>query len=258
MIRLLITCLVAVAFIFGLWSIVLTDRMLINGIEKSLMDGDLHVEVTDLKKGLFFDFKSAHMTLKKSDRALISIDDVTGRINPLKLLTGKPPLDFRGNVGGGRIDGEAGFFKRSSANIRVYKANIEEIPFFAFSGLEGNGAVSGECRLAKGTGDIKFVVKDAHLKNGSFGGISVPLDVFHDAKGAMAIEGPTVKIVSFSLEGEGIYARIKGNIIGKKLDVTLELMPDRSFKESIAFSALGNYRVSPGYFVIPITTTLPF
>jgi type II secretion system protein N len=257
-IRLLIACLIAVAVIFGLWSIVFTDRMLIYGIEKSLTDGDLHVEVTDLKKGLFFDFKSAHMTLKKSDRALISIDDVTGRINPLKLLSGKPPLDFRGNVGGGRIDGEAGFLKRSSANIRVDKANIEEIPFFALSGLEGNGTLSGEFRLAKGTGDIKFVVKDAHLKNGSFGGVSVPLDVFRDAKGAMSIEGPTVKIVSFSLEGEGIYARIKGNIVGKRLDVTLELMPERSFKEALIFSALENYRVSPGYFVIPITKTLSF
>jgi type II secretion system protein N len=232
--------------------------MLIYGIERSLTDGDLHVEVTDLKKGLFFDFKSAHMTLKKSDRALISIDDVTGRMNPLKLLAGKPPLDFRGNVGGGRIEGEAGFLKTSSANIRVDKANMEEIPFFALSGLEGNGILSGEFRLAKGTGDIKFVLKDARLKTGSFGGVSVPLDVFRRARGAMTVEGPTVKIVSFSLEGEGIYARIKGNIVGKRLDVTLELMPDRSFKESIVFSALGNYRVSPGYFVIPITKTLEF
>ena len=258
MIRLFIACLIAVAVIFGLWSIVFTDRMLIYGIEKSLRDGDLRIEVTDLKKGLFFDFKAAHMTLKKSDRALISIDEVAGRINPLKLLAGKPPLDFSGNVGGGRIDGEAGFLKRSPANIRVYRANIEEIPFFALSGLEGNGTLSGECRLAKGTGDIKFVVKDARLKTGSFGGVSVPLDVFRDAKGAMTVEGPTVKIVSFSLEGEGIYARIKGNIVGKKLDLTLELMPDRSFKEAFIFSALENYRVSPGYFVIPITKTLEF
>lgn len=198
------------------------------------------------------------MTLRKSGRALISIDDVTGRINPLNMLAGEAPLHFRGNVGGGRIDGEAGLLKGSPADIRVDKAHMEEIPFFALSGLEGSGALSGEFRLAKGTGDIKFVVKDARLKTGSFGGVSVPLDVFRGAKGAMTVEGPTVKIVSFSLEGDGIYARIKGNIVGGTLNVTLELMPDRSFKESIVFSALGNYRVSPGYYVIPITKTLEF
>jgi type II secretion system protein N len=256
--RLIVICLAGAAFVFGLWSVVITDRVLIGMAEKALDGSGLRLEVTDLKKGFFFDIKAARVTVSNSGRRLLFIDDFTGRINPFHLLAGRPPLRFWGTLGGGRVDGQVGFFRGSPATVSVEKAQINEIPLFGLSGLEGSGTLSGELRSAKGKGDIQFTVKDARLKTISYGGVPVPLEVFHDARGALQIGGAGIKIVSFSLDGDGIYARVKGNVAGKRLNVSLELMPDSSFRDAIVFSALGRYRLSPGYYVIPITTTLPF
>ena len=256
--RLIVVCLVGAAFVFGLWSVVITDRILIGMAETALAGSGLRIEVTDLKKGLFFDVNAARITLAASDKRLLFIDDFTGRVNPFRMLAGLPPLRFEGTLGGGRVAGQAGFFEGSPMTVRVDKARIEEIPFFGLSGLEGSGTLSGELRSVKGKGDVQFTVEDARLKTVSYGGVPVPLEVFHEARGALQIEGTGIKIVSFSLDGDGIYARIKGNVAGKRLNVSLELMPDSSFRDAIVFSALGRYRLSPGYYVIPITATLPF
>ncbi len=254
--RLLLAGLVIAAVIFGLWYVVVTDRLLIYMMESSLGD-DLRVRVTDLKKGLFFDFEAAHMALKKSESVLVSVDDVKGRIHPLRLLLGQPALHLRGSLAGGGIDAMIGPFRRT-ADVRVTGAHIGEIPFVGFAGVEGTGTLSGQLTIAGGRGDVTFTVTDARLQTGSFGGIAVPLSMFHEARCAMSIQGEVVKVLSFSLEGEGIYARIKGEIAGRTLNLNLELMPDRSFKEAVFLSALGTYRVSPGYYVIPIRKTLTF
>jgi type II secretion system protein N len=256
--RFIVVCLVGAAFVVGLWTVVITDQVLIGMAEKTLTGSGLRIDVTGLKKGFFFEIKAARITLSKSDRRLLFIDDFTGTINPFNMLAGRPPLRFVGTLGGGRVDGQAGFFRGSPATVRVERAHIKEIPFFGLSGLEGSGTLSGELRTAKGKGYVEFAVEDTRLKTVSYGGVPVPLDVFREARGALQIGGTAVKIVSFSLEGDGIYARVRGNITGKTLNASLELMPDSSFRDAIVFSALGRYRESPGYYVIPITTTLPF
>lgn len=257
MIRLLIAGLIVVTVVFGLWFVVITDEMVIGMIQNSVADGDMKVEIETFKKGLFFTFTSPHIALTKSGRPLIMMDDVAAQVNPLNLLTGRPPVKFRGDLGGGRINGEIGLFKGGTTDFRLDGANIAEIPFFRLIGLEGRGALSGELKTRGTTGDIKFTVKDTRLRTASFGGVPVPLEIFREAKGAMTLEGPTLSIVSFTMEGEGIYARIRGKIAGKTLNVTLELMPDASFRgEAIMLAALTNYKVSPGYYVIPITKTL--
>jgi type II secretion system protein N len=183
--RLIVVCLAGAAFVFGLWYVVITDQVLIGMAEKTLAGG-LRIEVTDLKKGVFLDVKAARVTFSKSDRRLLFVDDFRAGINPFNMLAGRPPLRFGGTLGGGRLEGQAGLLKGSPAIITVEKAQIEKIPFFALSGLEGSGTLSGELRSAKGKGDIQFTVEDARLKTVSYGGVPVPLDVFHDARGATA------------------------------------------------------------------------
>jgi hypothetical protein len=43
------------------------------------------------------------------------------------------------------------------------------------------------------------------------------------------------------------------------MDLTMEIMPDSSFTgNSYIFSMIDNYKVSPGYYVIPIKSTISF
>ena len=132
------------------------------------------------------------------------------------------------------------------------------IPFFRALGFAGSrGVFSGDMNIENSRGEIRFALTNAAFESASFGGIVLPLEMFYKARGAMTINNKTVDIKSFALEGDGIYARIKGNITEGRASLTAELMPERSFKEkNYIFSMLEQYKVSPGYYSIPITSNL--
>jgi hypothetical protein len=81
----------------------------------------------------------------------------------------------------------------------------------------------------------------------------VPLEVFHEIKGAATIKDETVEVQSLALSGRGVYGRVRGSIKGMNVDMSLELMTDLSSGlGSLAHTVLGQYHVSPGYYVIPL------
>jgi type II secretion system protein N len=250
----------AVIFLFGLWQIVITDSMVSALIENSLKDSDISVDITNLKKGLFFNLTLDRIILKKSGNTLLSIENASGKINPLSLFIMRLTLHFSGDIGGGRIDGGVNLFKKKNLiDMDIRNAHIEEIPFFALIGLDGKGVLSGELRLENGKGETRLEIKETELNAGTFGGVAVPLQVFDNARGAISISSGMLKVVSFSLEGKGIYARIKGTITGGRTDLTMELMPDKTFSENNpVFSLIESYKVSPGFYSIPINSNLPF
>jgi len=243
-----------VILVFGLWSIVITDSMISGLIENSLRDGTMSVEVVNLKKGLFFNLTLDRLILKKSGNTLLSIENASGKINPLSLFIMRLTLYFSGDIAGGSIDGRIDLFRRKNhIDMNIRNAHIEEIPFFALIGLDGKGVLSGVLRLENGEGETRLEVKETELKTGTFGGIAVPLEMFNSARVAIEIGSGTLRVVSFSLEGKGIYARIKGTITGGATDLTMELMPDKTFSESNpVFSLIQSYKVSPGFYSIPI------
>ena len=73
-----------------------------------------------------------------------------------------------------------------------------------------------------------------------------------------------IKLESFTLEGEGLYVRLKGGLpltmpLGAApLNLTLELMPKPEFleRQKFVFLLLTKYLTSPGHYEIPIRGTL--
>ena len=250
----------AVILLFGLWSIVITDSMISGLIENSLRDGTMSVDAVNLKKGFFFNLTLDRIILKKSDNTLLSIENASGNINPLSLFIMRLTLHFSGDIGGGRINGIVDLFKgKKHIDMDIRNAHIEEIPFFALIGLDGNGILSGGLRLENGKGEVRLEVKETELKTGTFGGIAIPLEMFDNARVAITIGSGMLRVVSFSLDGKNIYARIKGTITGGRTDLTMELMPDKTFRENNpVFSLIESYKVSPGLYSIPIKSSLPF
>lgn len=251
---------IAVLIFYGLWLIAISEGLLIDLIENSLKGAPLSVEITDLRKGLFYNFKSQRVTLKRSGKTLLSIENAAGNIHPFSLFLMKIALSFNGAISGGEIQGKVDLMKgRHRVNVHIENAKIEGIPLFEVMGLRERGTLSGELKIEDGFGDLRFSIKDAKFERGSFSGVMIPLDMFDNAKGAMAIHGDLIKIVSFSLEGKGIYARIKGNITGNVVDLTIEIMRDSSLKgKTYLFSMIEHYNVSPGYYMIPIKSRLSF
>ena len=107
------------------------------------------------------------------------------------------------------------------------------------------------------TGEARFSIREARFE-GAFPGVDfLPLDLFQSIRGSLTIE-KTITVKSLTLEGRGVYARVNGNIKGNSLDMKIELMMDSSFgQEPVLAKDLGQYRVSPGYYVIPFSHNFP-
>jgi type II secretion system protein N len=258
--KILFAIILAFLIFYSLWFIGVSEGFLKDLIQHSLQDTSLSVDIHDFRKGLFFNVTSQSVTLKYADKTLLSMEKMGGRIHPLQLFLMRVALSFDGEIGKGRIQGKLDLLSGGhQAHLRMDQANIEGIDFFDMIGLRGNGLLSGELKLNNERGDLKFSIKEARFERGSFAGGVAPLDLFDRARGAMSIKGKTLRVSSFSMEGKGIYARVKGEVIGNKVDLILEVMRDSSFRETFPLlSAIESYQVSPGYYVIPIKTVLSF
>lgn len=257
--RLLIACLFALGLVFGLWIVAVPESLLAGLIERAMHDSDIRIETADIRKGFLFDFTCGSVRLMKNDKTLIEIEDLSGRINPLSLLALRLNVHFKGEAGGGKVKGKIDLFRgKSHVQIDVADADVAGMPFFSVLGIEGKGVLTGSVKIEDMRGVIKFSIKDARFGSDSFGGTAVPLYVFAGARGAMTIIGNSVRITSFTLEGPGIYARLSGNITGGKMDLTMELMPEKSFKDgNFILLVLERYKNSPGHYAIPIAGNLP-
>jgi type II secretion system protein N len=258
--RFLAAAIIGAGIIAGSWFVVFPERTLLALVSTSLHGSGLAVDVGGFRKGFFYDFDAQNLALKKSDRTLLTAENVSCRLDLPSLLLLRPVVRCDGEIAGGRIKGSVGLLQGNGPiKVNIADARIEEMPFLSSLGVSGSGSISGRMNLEKGAGDILFAVQDVHLLPASFGVIKVPLDVFSDGTGALAIDGRMLRITSFSLEGSGIYARVKGTVEGNTMNLKMELMPDKSFMErNPVFALLAAYRDSPGHYSIPISAKVHF
>lgn len=250
--RLAIGIALALIFVFLLWLIVIPDSLIVTLVENAVGDENSAIEVRGIKKGLFYTFTADEISLKKKTVLLVSVHNIRVRIKPVYLLLLKLKLSFDGNIADGNISGHVELQKgKNRTEISVTGADINKIPFLGLIGIKGQGRLSGELRPANSPGDLKFAVDNARFEDAVFSGVPVPLGLFHTAKGAMVI-GDNIEIRSFAFEGRDIYARLKGNIVRNNLDLQLELMPEDSMKANPALLLLNRFRVSGGYYLVPI------
>jgi type II secretion system protein N len=257
--RLLVAGVLAIFIVFGLWFLAVPEDLIKVRMER--LGGDcLQVEVADVRKGLFYNFGSQRITLRRSADVLLFVDNFKGRINLFSLFRGRLTLFIQGDVSGGTIEGVVDLLGgRDRVDLRLDHSSIEGIPWLARIGLRGKGILSAELRLDEGAGDLQFSVRDARFENTSSSGLVLPLDWFEKVKGTMAVRGNSIRVKFLSLEGEEIYARVKGEIVEGKMDLVVELMPDSSFMKKgkgFLFSAIEHYKVSPGHYLIPIKSSI--
>ena len=255
--KLLITLIAIPVILWGIW--IAFPRTSIQSIIEGFVSTEKHrLEVSGLKKGLFYNFTIDHLTLKSSGEEQISSDNIYGRINPLSLMTLRLDVSFHGSVGGGNLSGLINLIKNKlQIGLDVSNASISDIPFLKRAGIKGTGTLSGKFTALNDTGHVEFVAKDSRFEPAFFSGMKVPLNFFHNIRGAMDIKGNIIYVVSVALEGRDIYARLKGVIKDAVLDLTMELMPGISFLENPLFIyQIEKYKVSPGYYVIPVKGNL--
>ncbi|MBI5101794.1 MAG: type II secretion system protein GspN [Nitrospirae bacterium] len=252
---LLAACLFFFVLVLCIWNILVPLERIPDLVDRSLEGSSIKAEFDGLKKGFFYNFTAEKIRFKKNETTLLVVENISGRIELLRLLGLRLPVNVRGDFGGGSMTARVDLIgsDRGMA-LSVSNASTDLIPLFSLSGIKGRGLLSGELLLKNNAGDARFDISDAKFTSATFGGIPVPLGIFRSARAALSIDGRTVKVVSFSMEGEDIYARVKGDITGGRPDLSLELMPEKTFTEkNPAFMLLEKYRVSPGYYSVPLT-----
>lgn len=239
--------------IFGAWFIAVPEGMIHDFISNSAKSDKILIKPDGIEKGLFFTLNIGKIEIKKKDEtSLLTIENVQIKPDLMSLIKLTPQLPFTGNMHSGVIEGIYGT-KDDSLNMRGKDIKLEEIQPLKLLNIEGQGNLSFKMETIKGEGEIIFNVREAKLKTTILpGGYILPLNWFNDIKALLAVRRATTEIKSFTLEGDGVYARIKGNITGDALDLKMELMPDASFKQPSLLMLIEPFKASPGYYVIPI------
>jgi type II secretion system protein N len=254
---------------FGLWYVAVPEDLIVGLIEGSVKSDVFSLKAEDLKKGLLFNFTIERITLMKrnsrdtdekipkgSTIPLLAMEDVHNRISPLSLFTLKPELTFNGRLYGGSILGTV-HLTQKTLHMQGSAISLHGIPLLGLFGIQGDGTLSGEVKSYEGGGEVRFSVDNLKLRNTSLDKLVLPLDLFHTMRGTLKFVGDTVDIQSLTLNGDGIRARIRGTIRGRLLDSSIEVMINSSSAQGPLFQAMFSpYQVSPGYYVIPVRTTL--
>jgi type II secretion system protein N len=213
--------------------------------------------------------KTRNLEILDERGSLVKLDEVTARIAILPLLVGKVVVNYHAEIGKGTIEGY--FSPRWNREFSAVADNVqlEDIPFFqtvAGARVKGNMSSNVEFRGESNgfRGDARISVKGAVLNGLKIGGIPLPDASYETIQGMYRVNGGKGNLESFSLQGRGIYVRLRGGIPftsppgSAPINLTLELMPKPAFLENqkLVFLLLVKYLTSPGHYQIPIRGTL--
>lgn len=232
-------------------------------------NGGYRLELTGFGKRFPLGVKAEAVELSSDKGALLTLRETRVHLKLASLLTGKPEVGYRGRIGTGEISGDAAFGKKGGWSVQCSGVRLEDIPYFA---TVAGARVAGELRLdgnvsgAKGTeqGELQLEVKGAELSGVKIGQMPLPDASYREVRGALTIAKGQGVLKSFTLNGDGIYVRLKGEtalaqpVGNSPLNLTLEMMPKPSFMErqKFIFLLLSRYLTSPGVYSIPIRGTL--
>ena len=187
----------------------------------------------------------------------------TVRLRLLPLFMGDVKVAVRARVGNGTIEGV--WSRRNGGDLHGEGVRLEDIPFFTtVTGASAKGILKAEARLrgrqTATRGEIKLDVKGAELAGIKIGGTPLPDSSYRQIQGMLKIAGGKATLESFSLEGDGLYVRLKGDLpvttplANAPLNLTLELMPKPEFleRQKFVFLLLTKHLTSPGHYEIPI------
>ena len=186
-------------------------------------------------------------------KPIISIQDINVTPDLHSLLELTPRLNFSGSINHGAINGAITEEQREMAMyIDGDNIQINGLPIIAKLGVYGDGSLTFNFQRKHRKGEITFSIDDAMLK-GTLPGIgALPLHLFKNVKGLLTFGDASIAVNSLTLEGKGIYVRIKGVIEKSNFDGNIEIMVDSAFDLYHTLkSLLARYKVSEGYYLIP-------
>ena len=207
--------------------------------------------------------------LSSDQGPLVHFDRLAVRPLLLPLLTGRAVLGLTSTLGAGHLDLEYGINGTDALDLAADGIQLSDIPFFKTTlGATAGGTLWSEGRLSRKagalSGDLKLEVKQLAFTGVKLGAFPLPDTSNLNCRGMVRVTGGKARLESFTLEGDGIYMRLSGNLPNgaaaatSPLELTLEIMPKPEFmdKQKLVFLLLARFAASPGVYKVPIKGTL--
>jgi type II secretion system protein N len=220
-------------------------------------------------KALPFGIKARNLEIADERGPLLKADSASVRLRLLPLLTGKVSFSLRAVIGSGDISGDFAPMSGGEARVEISHLRLEDIPFFpTATGARVKGDLQAQGNfMGKGDstrGEARLEVKRMELAGMKIGELPLPDASYDEVRGAFKVNKGKAVLESFTLQGAGLFVRIKGDFpvmtpLGSApLNLILELMPKPDFleKQKFVFLLLAKYLNSPGVYHIPIKGTL--
>lgn len=251
------TVLFLFALAAGIWAYGVPDSYVTERIMRGV-PSPLNVRIEGFRKTILLGFSADTVMLGIRGANMIRITGISGGLVPLSLLKGRLDFRFEGRSYGGVVGGTVSL-RRGGAEgtVLIDGVDLSGVEALAGAGIPLKGIFSGDAAFASGIGSAQFTVHNLSAGVMSFAGIPVPLQYFHSVRGAIEMPGRgAVSIKALSLEGEGIYLRATGEFARGAGDITIEIMPEASFPDKAALMLLDRYKVSEGYYRVPVRFSL--
>jgi len=210
-----------------------------------------------------------NMQLSSAQGALLKCDRLRVRPLLLKLLTGRAVISGSAVIGKGHLDLSYALNGKQALDLSGSDINLSEIPFFkTVLGAKMSGLLWSEGKLLRSkaglSGDLKLEVRQLEFSGVKLGSFPLPDAGGLKTQGMIRVMDSRARLESFTLEGDGIYMRLSGdlptgaNAGSAPLNLVLEIMPKADFleKQKLVFMLLAKFMVSPGVYRLPIRGTL--
>lgn len=245
---------VLAALVWGAWLIALPGSLITGKLDRGLENGPVKIEFEGFRKGLFYSLKADGLRVFKAsgDTEILYLEGLRAGLNVRSLFRFDPCLDFSAALAGGNIRGRAcakGALDLDAEGVDLSGLGMESL----ITGLRLGGKAWLEVHTVEGTGEARFKVTGMNVLPYKYMGFSLPLDLLRQSRGLVLIDNGIATVESATLEGDGIYARVKGKAGGGRVDMKLEIMPSEEVENSQPyFKMLQMYQVTPGLYEIPI------
>jgi type II secretion system protein N len=207
--------------------------------------------------------------LSSQQGPLIRFDHVSLRPLLLQLLTGRIVLRSAASLGTGRMSFDQKISGRQTVLVAADRLALGEQPFFkTVLGARVGGSLWSEGLFTRGargwSGELKLEISQLEFSGIRMGAFPLPDAANLNSKGMVRVTDGRARLESLTLQGEGVYMRLSGelplgvNADAAPLDLLLEIMPKPEFleKQKLVFLLLAKFMASPGVYRVPIKGTL--
>lgn len=210
-----------------------------------------------------------NLLLSSEQGVLLRCERLQVRPLLLPLFMGRAVVSGGATVGKGHLDVRYAVNGKDALNLEADGISLTEIPFFkTVLGATAAGNFWSQGTLQRGanglSGDLKLEIQQLDFSGVKLGAFPLPDVTRMKAQGKVRVDGGKARLESFTLEGEGIYMRLSGDLptgasaAVAPLNMNLEIMPKADFleKQKLVFMLLGKFMTSPGVYTVPIRGTL--